>query len=422
MNLSDVKLSYVKYKMNRMSLSVPSLGQPYEINRNHISTIVIDKDYDNFMFPFFEIDVVVPNYVYRAMKKKNQELKAFIDLQYGQFSEISYTDNDIPAFSSYVTDNFYIFMEEMTPEVSENIIEEKEKEDETFGKGMNLGDATMVKLLLYREDYLFKSKTLVNAILTSATLIDSLTFVLNKAGLNNVLVTPPNNYKTYQEFVITPVSAMEQIDRICNEFGMHTNGTLIFFDFKALYIIDKNPKCTAFVQNEAKTTYLMSCPSKSQGSTMAKGWYYNPIEKYSLLNLDPSTLQIKDFSGVNDQIYGNDFINIDINTGDVKSVESGATKSSASLSGPTRVVVTTKGSDTSGSIKRQMSESSKILSMGFSYINLNALNPNKEFVFSIDDTRFSKYAGKYRITKKTVVMQKEGEYFAPHVIAEFRGN
>ena len=42
-----------------------------------------------------------------------------------------------------------------------------------------------------------------------------------------------------------------------------------------------------------------------------------------------------------------------------------------------------------------MEEDSKIVSVGFSYVNLNAFNPNKEFILSIDDLKFSKYCGKY---------------------------
>ena len=102
-------------------------------------------------------------------------------------------------------------------------------------------------------------------------------------------------------------------------------------------------------------------------------------------------------------------------------MNSGANKSIGSLSNPTRVLVTTKGDDTSGAIKQQMYETSKIISASFSYVNLDALNPNKEFIFSTDDTKFIKYAGRYRITKNTAILQKEGEYFVPHVVAEFRG-
>jgi hypothetical protein len=421
MNISDVKISYIKYKMSRMSINIPSISTAYEINSNHISNIIIEKDYDNYMFPFFQIDVLVPNYIYRAMKKQNQELRAFVDLQYGQFKEPDYSIAENPPFTSYVTDNFYIFMEDTTPEIMETILEQRQKDDNTFGKGMDLSDATLVKLLLYKEEYLFRSKAVVNAVLTSATLVDALTYVLNKSQLNNVLLSPPNNYKLYNEFIITPIIAMEQIERICNEFGMHTYGSLIFFDFRNIYIIDKTSKCTAYVQNEFKTTYIMTCPITSQASTLLKGYYSNPVEKYNLLNLDPYTIKIKDYSGISDQLYGNDFINIDINSGNIKTVNSDANKSIGSLSSPTRVLVTTKGEDTSSAIKQQMYETSKIISASFSYVNINALNPNKEFVFSTDDTKFIKYAGKYRITKNTCILQKEGEYFVPHVVAEFKG-
>jgi len=422
MDFLDVTLNYVKYKINRLTITIPGITDPHVVESQNILNMIIEKDYENFMYPFFEIDVALPNYIYRAMKKNNQNLRAFVDIKYGGFKDPNYITGDKPAFGTYVNDNFYIFMEEMSPELLESTLERREKENDTYNTGgMELGDMEVIKLLLYKEDYLFKAKTVVNAVLSSVTLVDALTYVLNSAGLCKILLSPPNNYKKYNEFVITPISAIEQINRICNDYGIHNNGSLIFLDFNNIYILDKTAKCTAFVNNEYKTTYLAACPKLSQGSLMTRGGYSNSVEKYSLLNMDIGTFVVKTLSGINEQIYGNDFININSKSGDITTVITSASKSIGSLTTPTRVTVSNTGDNTTNALKHKMEEDSKIISAGFSYVNLNAFNPNKEFILSIDDVRFNKYCGKYRITKKVALFVKEGDYFIPHVTAEFKG-
>jgi len=404
--------------MKSFKIIVPNMD-PFELDEQYIMSITMEKDYDNYYFPFFQVEVGLPNYLFRAMKKDNLNIKAHVQFQGGKFSEIIPDETGV-NFNDYINGSFLVFLEDMSPEPLESTIEKHEKDSGTFKKGYGYGEMTVVKLLLYREDYLFKSKKVLNAVLSSPTLPDALTYVLNQAGLSNVLVSPPDSYKVYREFVITPISAMEQLERICNEYGLHANGTTIFFDFVYMYLLNRTSHSNAYMPNEISTIYLGSLMRSGPESIMGKGCFKKAGE-YCFLNIDPDSIEIKEKSALNEQVFGNDFISIDTASGTVKTVNSGAANSASRPSMISRTVISNKGAETSGAIKKSLQEASKIAILGFSFIDLWMLAPNKEFILSLEDVKFAKYNGKFRLSKMVAIFENEGIYWVPHVTAEFKG-
>lgn len=417
MDISDIRLGLVKYKFKSLQIKLPGVD-PFDVDEQYIKSLIIEKDYDNFYFPFFQIEVGLPNYLYRAMKKNNYEIRAYVDLQKALFYDIEPT-NSAKGMSSYIQSNFFVFMEDMSPEPLERELEKGEKDNQSFNKGYAYGEMTIVRLLLYREDFLFNSKKLVNVVFSSTTLVNALTYVCNNTGLKDILISPPNNYKSYRELIITPVTVMEQLERLCNEYGMHTNGSTIFFDFKYLYILNKIPKCKAQLPQEIMVTYLASLMSSGPESVQGMGCYTKPNEYY-FANIVPDSIQIESQSGFNEQIYGNSFTTIDTASGSVSTVSSGATNTKGASTKSTRTVVRTGADNSTGVIKQTLLESSKVATLGFSYVDLDMFAANKEYVLTLEDVKFKLYNGKYRISRSLAIFENEGLYWIPHVTAEFR--
>lgn len=420
MKLEDVSLTLVKYKFAKFELVIPGYSTNFSLDSNFISNVIIDKDFEDYLFPFFEIDVTVPSYIYRDMKANNNKLFANIDLQKAAFASRN-SDGSNLAWSSYFNDKFYVYMADKSPEVDSSVITQEEKDNGTYKTSMSYGDNSNVRLLLYKNDYFFNAKNPVNAILSNCTIIDGVTYVLNAAGLTKVLVSPPTNYKSYSELVITPTTAMVQLDRLCNTYALHKNGTLQYYDLDRAYLIDRSPACTAYATNEYKTTYLVTCPTTSFITEQSMGCYSNATEKYNLLNIAPSNLNIKDLASSNDQIYGNNFTAVSAYDGTITSVSSGATSAASASTNPSRFVIIQAGENTTAALSKSLNEASRVATLGFTAVDLNMLTPNKEFVLTIDDTSLSSYNGKYRITKMAALLTKEGDYFTPTVTAEFRG-
>lgn len=407
-----------RYRLKDFRIICPDADVAFNAGYDQVQSIVIDKDYDALMLPMFMVEVSIPNYVHRALKAdKTTSSYVVLDFQMGSAEEsLKLEDTKTANFKSYIKGNYTILLTDSTPDVLDRQVEKHEKTSEVYGKGAEHGDMVVTKMLLYNQSHWTKMVSFCNAIISSCTLIDAIAYVLNTCGLNNVIISPPSNFKTYKEFCITPISPMEQLDRICNEYGFHTNGTVVFFDFKYIYIVEKSPACKAWYTNEYTTTYLTSQSAKSLNSTQSAGCASNSITKTSMINIIGNSIEIKSLSEANDRIFGNNFLVINTASGGVEAVSAGTTPSPTS-----RVVMINKGDNTAAAVKREMTESNNIIKLGFSHIDLNMLTPNKGFVVSFDDSKLSKYNGKVRICRYSCIFQKEGAYFTPQVIAEFRG-
>lgn len=414
MKIEDIKLSLYKYKFSSFKIILNSLKEPFDVPEEFVSSVIIEKDFDKYYMPFFQVDVTVPNSIYREMKKADTEITVNLNLQCLRTGDVLQTSSQ-PAKSVEISGNFYGIIDTGNIETNETTMVNKEKNDGTYLKGYSYSEMTSIQLLLYNKAFYNNSTKIVNAILTTATPVTALTYVLNKAGLKDVVLSPVKNNKSYKEFRVTPLSAIEQVERICNRYGIHTNGSTIFMDTKYFYIIDKSPQCTAYTSNEIRKTYLVSLTKTNNISNYSRGAYKNNAEKYNVVNIAADTLSIKDMSAVSGQSYGDNITIIDTATGRVSNINA-----NGKANGPNKVVTVNGGEVTAASLERTLKETSNVLTAGFAYCPIDMFSPNKEFVLYIDDPKLKKYNGSYRITRMVCVLTRDDQYFVPNITAEFR--
>lgn len=419
MKLEDIRISLTRYRIDDFILIVPGYND-FPIRPEFVVSIILEKDFEKYTFPFFQIEVTIPGYLYRGIKKNPLDVRVQLNMKKGQYFEKNIPADDTTMYTNFINGRFYALTEETTPDLHEDILDEQTKNNKTYDQGYNYADMATIPLLLYEEKYLEKSKTIVNKILTSSTLTDAIALVCNKAGLSNVLMSPPNNNRAYKELSITPIPASKQLKRLCNEYGLHKSGSIVFFDLDKMYILDKTPKCTAFEKNEFKTTYICQFIHSGPDSLMADGCFSNPKEKYNLVNAHMNGIHFKDLSAINEQEYGNNFITIDSTTGAV--TRSSTTDPDVKNGGsPTRVVMTNMGDSTSEALASALNECAYVMTAGFNYVDLDMFRPNKNFVLSLEEPSLQKYNREYRICKMTCTFENEGELWCPHVVTEFRG-
>ena len=70
MDFTSIKFRPYKYKIESFILTIPGLGD-YNVDPKYITKIVIEKNYDRYIYPYFEVTMNVPNNVYRAAQKEN---------------------------------------------------------------------------------------------------------------------------------------------------------------------------------------------------------------------------------------------------------------------------------------------------------------------------------------------------------------
>lgn len=408
MDITNVRFQLTRYRFNTIQLSVPGFD-PFAIPLSQIANLYLEKDYENDDFPFFTISVSIPAYLYRAMKANPYQSKMQIDLQAGNFNN-DVIGEEKPTFISQISGEFVCYLTDTTPEADSAIQDKIAKDDDTYGKGYSYSDIALVDMLLYKQDMLDRGQTVINDIV-SANLTDILMRAFGLAGINKVMLSPPNNTKVYKEFAIEPLPARKEINRICNSYGYHTKGTVVFFDFDHLWVVDKSPSCTVYMKNENKLTYLTSLRTIRTDSKNTSGCFKDTTNKCNLINLIDDSINFDDQS----KVQYNNFIHIDSKSGTITNV-TGDSSSTATK----EVIISSTGDNTSGAYSYAAQESKLILTAGMQFVDLSFLTPNKEFVFSTDNTANQKYVGSYRIVKYSCTFAVEGNYLAPNVVAEFR--
>lgn len=402
MKLDKIKLKLTKYTFSTFQLIIGKTK--HDVPNINILGFSIIHDFDSYFFPYFEVKLSIPNKIYRKMGNRGINMKANVELQKGTMKEAISVDNDkLPTFKKVFNQQFHVEFIDGAPDLTEDVQKIAEKSSNKYGQ------LTTLSILLYPLKYYNKFNLVINNVLTNVTLLDALTFCLNKAGIDNVLLSPPSSSKKYKQFVITPVQLVEQIDRICNTYGMHSKGTLFYFNFTECYIIDQIPQCTAWKAGENKIVYVIA--SESINSGMISGGSVNNKDGYFVINA--SNILSTNNSERVEKISGSNIVTI--------SNSDTVTKTIVDSSKVNRVVVQDEGEGTAKALKKSVIETKRVVNASFTDIDIDALKPNKQFILTFDNAKFKKYKGKYRLAKVSNTFLKEGDYFSVTSSAEFRG-
>lgn len=404
MKLKDVRLSLCKYRVRNLVIKYGD-GKKHVAETSLITRIEIVENFDEEIFPFFTITLYVPTQIYRRLTNTKYKNKIVVNLnmQKAKFNDsVSMDTNKRPSFSNFISGRFHAVIAAKEVEATRKEQIEVEKSPNKYGQ------LKALTISLYPKAYYDNYQTVVNAVIETGTLMDAMVYVFQNAGLNNMLVSPPDNTKSYTEYKLPPWQAHRLLHRLCNTFAFHKKGSVIFFGFDRGYILNKIPQCTAYETNEIKTTYI-AVFTESKGSMQTGGCYCNKKKKYNVVNA--SELAADNTKSVTQKALGERTI---IVNKDGKTRETGNGK-------VTNVAIQEEGEWTPQDISRAISENSKGISCQLINADIDMLRPNKQFVVSAEGKIYKKYNGKYRLLSTSHTFQKEGDYFSLHSIINLGG-
>lgn len=415
MDLTNINLYNYKYKIEKFLITAPTLSEPYEVKDSFIGNFEIEKNFDTHVLPYFEFTINIPNGVMRALLKSNNNVKVNLIIKYTKYgSEKFRVEKNSSRYTGFLNGVFKMFIDDQDPSLNEQHEKEYEKSIGINETTMDPQNSSMMKVVLYNEMYLNGTITIVNDIIINATLLDVITYILNKSKMKNILISPPSNNKIPSQFVIEPMSAIEQLDYLSGEYNLHKNGTLIFFDIDRGYIIDKSPKCTAYQLNEYKKTYLISMNKGNNSTNGTKsGCVKFDKEKCNICMVSSKAIQSTSNYDFNKQIHGNNLMYIDSNTGNTSVINTDG----GNIDG---VVYSKKGEDGTNALQNKLKESKKNVTIALENVDINFFTPNKEFIISTD-TVSSNINGSYRISKLNASFKKDGKEYSSVLTCDLKG-
>lgn len=421
MDFDKIEICTCKYKLESFKIQIPGM-ELYNVDKGQITNMILEKEFDTHMFPYFEVTLQVSNKVLRAMRKNFADCHAIVSMKYALIKNKvgGKVSNEEPVWQNYFNKKFMIFMDKGSPDLQETHVEQYESDNNFKNDTITTQDFGVLQIALYAEDYLMNTKKIINKILTSPTLTDVVAYVCNTAGIGRILMTPVNNNTVPKPYILYPVTALEHIVNLMDRYAAHSTGSVIFFDILRGYIIDKKPECTAWEPNEYKVTYLISKSDNNKEAGTLEGCYIDSRNKCNIVNINPSNIEINNASYMNDQLKGNNVTLIDSQTGNIQQIGSGG---KGKISGSSNYVYDGMGNgQTSSVLKHELEEANAIGTIALHGVHIGVLDPNLQYILNINNSKYKKYNGNYRITSQKTTFQRDGEYYVPNTIITIKGN
>lgn len=385
---------FIEYRYSITEFYMVINGESIEFPVERISGMKIENYYNMAIFPIFKVTVLIEPSRYYAILKNKDNVKFKIRVQ-SYFNDVDKPENK-SMLRDVINDVFILF-----PDESNEDFEKELKKDAKTNKDENELDKTTnpVELFLFRDSIVTGLRKTFNTVLKNCDLITTVVYLLNKAGVKNVLLSPFDNTAVYDHIVIPPLTIEKQLRYLNNNYGFHKNGTMIFFGLTNSYILNYTGTCTACKQNEWEETviYILekSNPQSALSSAIKK---YN--EKRFYINITTNDIEINSGVVSSNVIHGTDAMIVNVNKGDSTHI-----KTNVNTVGEhnTAVIYNTTSNEYMPNVyKIQKNSDDFTLSIVMRGISIEAFNPNKGIsVIFESPTLNSKYKGKYRVVAAT---------------------
>lgn len=380
------KLTTYYYKFAEFIILINGESDKVPIER--IYSFKIDHYFDQAVFPVFKINIALESSRYLKIIKNKKNVKFKVRIQ--TYYTTNNNQEEKSMLRDFINDTFVFFPED---DNSDFMMDKSGDEEENLNQLDDLDN--YMELFLFKESVV-RLRSKVNYILSGATLCTAVTYLLNKAGVNKVLMSPFENTRAYGQLVLPPQSVEAQIRYLNNNFGFHRQGSIVYFGFYHSYILNCKEGCTAWYKNEWKESIIYVL-SKSNSKTYIDGSFIRPEEErfYTLASADAIDIQNLNvsenvLSGVNPTVI------------DMKSSSTSSKSSSAkdvSSENTSILFNDTSNSFMADTYAAQYKSNNSVITMMIQNVNLEAFNPNKKHSIIFEDAEYNtKYGGTYRIS------------------------
>lgn len=409
-------MRFYHYKVESLDIIFPSEGKQYPVEKGFIKSIMIERDYENDFFPVIRLDLSLSTAFYHKIIANKLDVKFRMRLQ-----KYIYDDqNKLKVKKDVFNTIFSSFIDEATPFLNKKDYEEANKVsllDKDGQSHLTLGEND-ITFYLFKESDLLNSKKIINTVISSANMTQTVTYLLSKSGLTRVIMVPLDNTNSYSEIIIPPLTVLGNLIYLDNQYGLYKNGTLIFFDIDCLYIIDRSGKCKAFRKGEYKKT-ILTVRHTINPVSLNPGSYDDAEKKTFYINIDPRNVAISNVAVIRDQTDGNNRLIINPAVGNTLDIKA----KTIQRGGGTYKVLYNKYNNSfiNSSEKIKVESDNRVINVTMADIDIDAFTPNKEFTFTFEDPSINKeIGGNYRLVNSNFIFVKNGDHFKLNGTATFK--
>lgn len=398
-------------------------GSQIAIPHNRVQSINIQHLYEKNLFPIFKIELILASDTYYKILKNKKDVKFKIRIQ-KYYTEIASDAKSLKR--DWINDTYDLILDDDDYNSEEALLREKKHHDfDTVTDKNTENDLYQVdnkiEFFLFKSELVDKLNTVVNAVLSNATLNDGIQYIATKINLNNLLMTNPHNTTTYKELVIPPLNAKQAIKFLDTYYGIYKTGMLFYIDMltNISYLLDYNSKCTAYQRNELQeTNILIPLKTSKYASDMCSLYKRDNIEKYFIIG-DNTNISIR-----NETISYNAYASTDAKVIDTYDGTITTSNTTATVKDGKSVKIIENNTENkwfSDMYNSLVNAKNTVIEVSLSDYDISAIAPNKAYKMVFEDTGLSsKYKKNLLLSEATHCLLKEGETFTLTTVAKLK--
>ena len=399
-NHSD-KFAEYKYIISEFFIIIGGVSTEFPIER--ISDFKIEHYFDEASFPIFKLTCQMEASRYYEMIKNKDNVKFKLRIQ--RFYTLR-GETERSMLKDVINDTFIFFPDDDTDDLSKDL-----KQEANTTSDLNELDKLLnvVELFLFKESFVTGLRSSFNDVLNNVTLSTAVTYLLNKAGCNHVLMSPFENSKTYSTIVLPPQSIEKQLKYLNNNYGFHSKGTMIYFGLFHSYIINYMAGCTAWSKGEWTETVIFVL-EKSNNLSFLSGAIIKQDEERYYYNATIEGIQVNSNTVSSNVLTGTDAISIDMQNSSTTSQKSDG--KTIEKKNSTTLFNNSSNPFMASDYVAQQSSNATVITLVLENVDLEAFTPNKVFSFVFENAEYNgKYKGSYKLSSCLYSFSHNGDEF-----------
>lgn len=389
-----------KYKVTEFFIIINGETDKFPVER--ISDWKINHYFEEASFPILKFNLMMePSRYYKIIKNKNNtKFKVRIQSYFIKDGNAS----DKSMMRDIINDTFVIFTDENNDDY--DIDEKKEaKTDKDENELDKVGNN--IELFLFKDN-VTKIRSTNNFILESCDLTTAVTYLLGKAGVSKVLMSPFDNTKSYPQLILPPQSIEKQLKYLNSSYGFHRKGSLIYFGLFHTYVLDYKGGCTAWYKKEYKETNIYVLEKTNHDGSLGSNILKPNVEQFYVnvltegVDIQNNSLSANNIQGVKPTV-----VNMREN-----STQSQSPGISAPSENETMFFNNSQNEYLAEAVAAYQQSNNIIITIEIENVNIEAFNPNKKYNIIFENTQLNqKYKGTYRISEASHHFTNNGDDF-----------
>ena len=375
----------------------------------NIKSFVIHKDYDGYVRPQYVLTLQLDHKTNIWISRHQNDFLVYLDIQKVLTDDMG---DQIGPTTQFMK-GLFIAINPTSSSVSVdrlqdidgkpiNVVETNDLSEMMVGSPVTIG--------LIQRDMYNRSMTAANTIVEKDNLQNIVVSMLTRGGFKKALISPFQNYKIYEDIVIPAYPLYKAIQYLDYKYGFHKAGTVIFYDYDIVYMIDTSMKSPVYRSGGSPYTTLNIFEStKNIINGHATG---TSARELFVANATTNIVFAEDFTTSG----GSTTTVVDINTAEKTPV----TYPSSNMN-PLESASVTYGTTQAAEYvqQRQLENRVRITISGYHY-DIDSFNPNVlTSIYHSNPDIQSRIAGKYRVSTVMCEMHNQGDNFVANTAVSY---